>query len=69
MPNGYHNKQVSPLKKSGGGGGNHKAQGSSPSEAMPEKTASWPGLPGASQPKARNGGTPSGPFYVKKAGI
>lgn len=43
------------------------------SAPMPEKTASWPGLPGKAQPRSRAAGTPTsgklGPFYVKNEGI
>lgn len=42
-------------------------------QSMPEKTASWPGLPGKGQPSGRNNGVPMtghcGPFYVKKDGV
>ena len=66
MPNPRHQKIP-------GGGASNKASGSAPNQAMPQKTASWPGLPGKAQGKDRSGGTakagPLGPFHVKKEGL
>ena len=71
MPNPYYSDVVAD-KSRGGEGGSNKAQGSTPSTAMPERTADWPGVPGKTGP-SRAGGAPTkgklGPFEVKKQGI
>ena len=72
MSNKYINRSTAPSKQTGGEGGSNKAMGSSPSLAMPEKTANWPGLPGKASP-SRAAGAPktgySGPFRVKQQGM
>lgn len=65
--NKYHSK----LKSNGGA--SNQASGSSPSLAMPVKTANWGGLPGPAS-SSRAAGTPttgaSGkPFQHKKTGL
>lgn len=70
--NKYHNRDSAPSKQTGGEGGSNKPMGKSPSQAMPEKTVSWPGVPGKTQ-GSRSGGAPTrgklGPFEVKKFGL
>lgn len=65
--NKYHSKMKST------GGHSNKAQGSSPSLAMPIKTANWPGLPGKSSSSRAAGAPTTGcagkPFQVKKSGL
>lgn len=72
MSNKYWNKDTAPSKQSGGEGGSNKAQGGPSTLHLPEKTASWPGVPGKTQ-KSRAGGAPTtghaGPFYVRKDGL
>lgn len=72
MPNPLYNNMHGANKK-GPGGHSNKAPGSKANEAMPEKTAAWPGLPGKAQSKDRSGGTqksgPLGPFRVKSEGL
>jgi hypothetical protein len=71
MSNKYHGNLTGNGKYSGGPQSDKRSK--SPDLAMPEKTASWPGLPGSSQGKSRAGGAPTsgprGPFYVKKIGL
>ena len=71
MPNKRWNSMHGANDKSGGGASN-KAQGSRPASGS-DKTANWPGLPGKTQPKARNAGVPKtghkGGFYVKSVGL
>jgi hypothetical protein len=73
MANKYHNQGANPSSQKGGEGGSNKASGSAPALSMPEKTASWPGLPGKSQGGSRSGGAPTtgyaGPFHHKKIGL
>lgn len=67
MPNPNYSKMTS-----AGKGALNKAMGSPPSEAMNEKTANWPGLPGKGSPDRSAGVKQSGsmgPFRHKKAGI
>ena len=56
-----------------GGGAPSLPSGSTPSAPGADKTANWPGLPGPTQPKARNAGAPKtghkGSFYVKAVGL
>lgn len=72
MPNKRWNSMHGANDKSGGG---HKegSRGSATGTSTPMKTASWPGLPGKTQPRARNAGQPTtghkGAFYVKKQGL
>lgn len=67
MPNPNYNKMTS-----AGKGAFNKPMGSPPSEAMNEKTANWPGLPGKAS-ASRAAGVPQkgsmGPFYHKKVGM
>ncbi len=71
MPNPRWNNMHGANDKSGGG---HKdPAGSSIGGSVTQKTASWPGLPGKTQPRARNAGVPKtgakGPFRVKAVGL
>jgi hypothetical protein len=72
MPNARWNNMHGANDRSGGG---HKegSRGSKPGGSMPMKTANWPGLPGKTQPKARNAGIPKtghkGSFRVKAVGV
>lgn len=54
-------------------GNKRPATGEKMSPPSPEKTANWPGVPGATQPGSRANGAPTtgkrGPFYVKKTGL
>ena len=71
MSNKRWNNQHGANDKSGGG---HKegSRGSKPSSGS-NKTINWPGLPGPTQPRARNAGTPKtghkGSFYVQSKGL
>lgn len=55
------------------GGASNAAKGKAIGGSGSDKTASWPGLPGKTQGKARNAGQPKtghkGPFYVKAVGV
>lgn len=70
MPNKYHGNLTGNGKHSGGS--QAQTRQSPPAPSMPEKTASWGGLPGKTGP-SRSGGSPTkgklGPFFVKKEGI
>lgn len=68
------NKLYNGLAGKGGGKADGGTQGgTAKSNSMPMKTASWPGLPGKTQPGSRANGMPTsghcGPFSHKKEGL
>jgi len=67
VPNPYWNKQVSNLKTPSVSGKKPLASGSK-SEAMPEHTAAWAGLPGKSGPE-RSAGVTKAKVYPKSDGL
>jgi hypothetical protein len=70
VANKYHGNLTGNGKHSGGAQSDTRR--GAPSMPMPEKTASWPGVPGKTGPN-RSGGTPKkgkrGPFHVKHEGM
>ena len=71
VPNPLFNNMHGANRK-GPAGASNAAKGSRPASGS-DKTANWPGLPGKTQPKARNAGVPKtghkGGFYVKSVGL
>jgi len=63
MPNKFNNKIT------GGTGAATGQRASGKSTAMPMKTASWPGVPGKTQPKDRSGGVKKANVHVKSEGL
>ena len=69
MANKYMNQGANPSRQTGGEGGSNTARGTSPSSSMPEKTASWPGLPGPTQKRNRANGFPEEKVYPVAVGL
>lgn len=68
MPNHYFS-EVNKLR-GGKGGGVKPKRGVAPAASLPsDKTASWPGLPGKTQPKDRSGGVKRVRQHPKSDGI
>jgi hypothetical protein len=66
MPNKYHGNLTGNGKFSGGS--NKDSRGGSSPSSMPEKTASWPGLPGKTGPD-RSGGVKKLKVHPKSEGM
>lgn len=68
MANKRWNSQISNLKQPKSGSGVKPVGSGSPDLSMPERTASWPGLPGKSGPD-RSNGSPEEKVYVFAQGL
>lgn len=70
MPNPHYNNMHGADRKHPGAA---KEPGGSKPKSGSDKTANWPGVPGKTQGRARNAGSPTsgwkGQFEVKKIGL
>lgn len=68
MPNNYFNRQIADIKEPKSSQGRKPLPAGKPDLSMPERTASWPSLPGKAGPE-RSNGVPEEKVYAFAQGL